>query len=93
MLEGDSARFQGEELWEADTDISNVFCVSLADLSEERGYVLGGAHGEIEAIPAVEERAGFAVDSFAHLEELRCEVLSLIVTYPRAPRANTLLLQ
>ena len=38
----------------ADTDMSDTVCVVSADLPEERGYVLRGAHGKIEAILGVE---------------------------------------
>ena len=40
-----------------------------------------GAHGNIEAVLGVAERAGFAVDSLVHVEELRSELLSSIIPY------------
>ncbi len=59
--------------------MSDIVCVVSADLPEERGYVLRGAYGKIEAILGVEQRAGFAVDSLVRAEEPRGELLSSIV--------------
>ena len=56
--------------------MSDIVCVVSADLPEERGYVLRGARGKIEAILGVEYRAGFAVDSLVHVEELRGQLPS-----------------
>ena len=66
--------------------MSDTVCVVAADSSEERGYVLRGGRGKIEAILGVEQRAGFAVDGLVRAEERRCELLSSIVINPRVNR-------
>ena len=65
---------------------SDIVCVVAADLPEKRGDVFRGAHGKIEAILGVEQRAGFAVDGLVRAEEPRCELLSLIVINPRVSK-------
>lgn len=66
--------------------MSDIGCVIAADLLEERGYILKGALGKIEAILGVEQRAGFAVDGLVRAEEPRCELLSSNVINPRVNR-------
>lgn len=57
----------------------DIVCVVLIDLLEEREYVLRGAHGKIEAILGVEQRAGFAMDNLVRAKKPRSELLSSIV--------------
>lgn len=51
----------------------NVVCVVAANLVDERGYELGVARGEVEAILGVKQRAGFATDCTVRAKELRSE--------------------
>ena len=64
----------------------DTICVVLANCPKERGYVLRGGLGKIEAILGVEHRAGFAVNGLIRAEEPRCELLSLTVVSPRVKR-------
>ena len=68
--------------------MSDTVCVVSADFPEERDYILGGTRGKIEAILGVEYRAGFAVDSLVHVEEVRGEIL-----WPYNPGINKFLVQ
>ena len=86
ILEGDIFRVQIEKLRKIDKDMSNVACVVAANLVEERNYFLGGDLGKVEAILAIEERAGFAVDSLVRTEEPGCKLLLWIVIRPRSNR-------
>lgn len=60
-------------------NMSDIVCIASVDLPKEGGYVLKGAHGKIEAIPGVEQRAGFAVDGLVRAEEPGGELLLSIV--------------
>jgi len=71
--EGDIRLAQITETGKVDTDKPDVACVVAADLVEERGYVLGGAHSEVEVVLSVKQRAGFTVHRLVREKELRME--------------------
>ena len=66
--------------------MSDIVCVVLADLPDERGYMLRGTHGKIEAILTIEKQAGFTADSLVRAEEPGREQLSWIVSRPGIDR-------
>jgi hypothetical protein len=88
MLPSERVTSPGSRQWKfgKPTDMLDIVCVVSADCPEERGYVLRGGHGKIEAILGVEQPVGFAVDGLVRAEEPKREFMSLIVTSPRVKR-------
>lgn len=71
VLEGDIMSAQITDIRKIDINMPDVVCVVATNLVEERGYVLRGAHGKVEAVLGVKLRAGFAVDRLVREKELR----------------------
>lgn len=63
----------------------DIVCVT-ANCPKERGYVLGGGYGKVEAILGVKQGAGFAMNSLVREEGPRCKLLSLIAISPGVKR-------